>query len=95
MEPIRIDWPEVREHEIVRRFECWTGETALGDLQECGAELARARARTRQVMRWTREAVLATRNLPGEERPTKEAIIRVTGLARQTIYDILGTNEEA
>lgn len=65
-----------------------TALTALGNLSE---DLNAAREQVRHVMRYMTAAVKAARAVTEDGEPvTKQAIIGHSGLARQTVYDILG-----
>ncbi|MDH2424757.1 hypothetical protein [Sphaerisporangium sp. TRM90804] len=64
---------------------------ALETLVDLGDQLRASREQTRQIMRYMRAAVIAARNATDDgERVSPQAIINHSGLARQTVYDILG-----
>lgn len=78
-----IDW----QKEPVFQFA--TEAEALSTLSALGKDLRSAREQVRQIMRYMNAAVRAARhNAEGDTTP--QAIINHTGLARQTVYDILG-----
>lgn len=70
-------------------FEFATEVDALQALQFLGDDLRAAREQVSQIMRYMNAAVRAARTTAeGETQP--QAIINHSGLARQTVYDILG-----
>lgn len=85
----QIDWTK----EPVFDFE--TEVDALQALEALGDDLRNAREQARQIMRYIRAAATSARNgtrQDGKVQP--QAIIGHTGLARQTIYDMLGEKPE-
>jgi hypothetical protein len=70
-------------------FEFATEINALMTLEALGHELESAREQVQHTMRYLRAAVRAARH-NGEGETTTQAIIGQSGLARQTVYDILG-----
>jgi hypothetical protein len=69
-------------------FEFTTEVDALQTVEVLGDQLRAAREQVRQIMRWIEVAVPAAHhNGEGETQP--QAIINHSGLARQTVYDIL------
>lgn len=91
MEPITIhgpnfevDWTKEPEFEFA-------GETvALETMEVLAEQLRLAREQARQVMRYMTAAVKGTKAMDEAERPTPQALINHSRLARQTVYDILG-----
>lgn len=72
-------------------FKFDTEVDALMTLQDLSVELEAARRQVREVMRYMVAAVKAAgevRDEAGWARP--QAIVSHSGLARQTVYDILG-----
>lgn len=70
-------------------FEFATEVDALQALELLGDDLKAAREQVRQIMRYMTAAVRGARhNGEGDTQP--QAIINHSGLARQTVYDILG-----
>jgi hypothetical protein len=61
---------------------------ALQTLEALGDQLKAAREQVRQIMRYMRAAVPAARH-NGEGDTNPQAIISHSGLARQTVYDML------
>ena len=82
---VDIDWTADPE------FTFDTEVDALMTLQDLSEELASAREQVRQVMRYMTAAVKAAGEVAEENgAPVKaQAIIGHSGLARQTVYDIL------
>ncbi|MFC1410515.1 hypothetical protein ACEZCY_14750 [Streptacidiphilus sp. N1-12] len=74
-------------------FDFATEPEALMMLEELADELRVAREQVRHTTRYIAAAVQAAR-APGQDgKPvvgSKQAIINATGLARQTVYDLLG-----
>ncbi len=70
-------------------FEFATEIDALQTLTQLGDDLRSAREQVRQIMRYTGAAVRAARHT-GEGETTPQAIINHSGLARQTVYTLLG-----
>lgn len=74
-------------------FEFETEVAALETVQTLGEDLQAARAQVRHLMRYMRAAVIAARhNGEGDTQP--QAIINHSGLARQTVYNMLGENSD-
>lgn len=69
-------------------FEFKSEADALVMLQALGDELRTAREQERHCMRYLAAAIQQARSI--ENRPSKQAIINETGLARQTVFGILG-----
>lgn len=85
----QIDWTK----EPVFEFE--TEIDALQVLQALGDDLRNAREQVRQTMRYIQAAASAARNGTRQDGKVKpQAIIGHTGLARQTVYDMLGEKGE-
>lgn len=73
------------------KFEFATEVDALETLVLLGEDLRAAREQVRQVMRYMSAAVIAARNTTeGGERVAPQAIINHSGLARQTVYNLIG-----
>jgi hypothetical protein len=82
---LKIEWT------VAPEFEFETEVDALRTLDLLSEELDLAREQVRQVMRYMSPAVIAARAVTeGGDPVTKQAIIGHSGLARQTVYDILG-----
>ncbi|WP_131888787.1 hypothetical protein [Actinomadura rubrisoli] len=82
-----LDWTK----EPVFEFE--TEVDALQTLQFLGEDLKAAREQVRHIMRYMDAAVRAARhNGEGDTQP--QAIINHSGLARQTVYNMLGESNE-
>lgn len=79
---VNIDWT------ADPNFAFDTEVDALMTLETLGWELTSAREQVRQVMRYMTAAVKAARDC-GEGPVSKQAIIGHSGLARQTLYDML------
>jgi hypothetical protein len=63
---------------------------ALTALQQLGEELRSAREHLEHCMRYMRKAVRAARAVEEDgHKVSKQAIIGSSGLARQTVYDML------
>lgn len=91
MEPIVITGPDTLDLDWTKEpvFRFGTEVDGLMTLEELGHELRAAREQERHIMRFIKAAVLAARhNGEGDTQP--QAIINHTGLARQTIYNMLG-----
>lgn len=83
---VEIDWTNRNP-----RFDFATEVQALRTLQQLAHELEAARTQERHVMRYMAAAVRAARAVREGGQPTsKEAIIGHSGLARKTVYRILG-----
>jgi hypothetical protein len=82
-EPL-VDWVSDPE------FDFQTEIDALQMLQALGDELRSAREQVEHCMRYLTAAVKAAYAVREDEPVSKQAIIRESGLARQTVYDILG-----
>ena len=78
-----LDWTK----EPVFEFE--TEVDALETLQFLGEDLKAAREQVRQIMRYMHAAVNAAHH-NGEGKTQPQAIINHSGLARQTVYTMLG-----
>jgi hypothetical protein len=63
---------------------------ALETLEILDEQLRAARRQVREVMRYMQAAVKGAHSMDEAERPTVQGIINHSGLARQTVYDILG-----
>ena len=64
---------------------------ALETLAVLGDDLRAAREQVRQIMRYTSAAVIAARKVEEDGKKTSpQAIINHSGLARQTVYNLLG-----
>ncbi|MEV0306542.1 hypothetical protein [Nonomuraea fuscirosea] len=84
----QIDWTKEPQ------FEFDTEVDALQTLQMLGEDLRSAREQVRQVMRYIQAAAVAARNGTQQDGKVKpQAIINHTGLARQTVYDMIGEKE--
>lgn len=82
-EPL-VDWVS----EPVFQFE--TELDALAMIQRLGEELGSARKQVEHCMRYLTAAVRAASNPIEDGKPvSKQAIISHSGLARQTVYDML------
>jgi hypothetical protein len=79
-----VDWTKEPE------FDFETEVDALQALEMLGDELRSAREQARQVMRYMAAAVKGAGAMDEGQRPTRQAIIGHSGLARQTVYDLLG-----
>jgi hypothetical protein len=80
-----IDWTEEPD------FKFLTEVDALQTLEMLGADVRAARKQIEHLMRFIRAAAVSARNgtvQDGEVSP--QAIIGHTGLARQTIYNMIG-----
>lgn len=77
-----VDWTREPEFEFADEVD------ALTTLQELGDELRTAREQVRQVTRYLHAAVRAARE---QTDATTAAIINESGLARQTVYTMLGS----
>lgn len=80
-----VNWAEPAEFNFTDEVD------ALETLQELGDELRQAREHVRQVTRYLQAAAIAARD-QAEATPT--AIINHSGLARQTVYTMLGDARE-
>lgn len=67
---------------------------ALETVELLGEQLRLAREQVRQVMRYMTAAVKGAAAMDEAERPTPQAIINHSRLARQTVYDILGEGSQ-
>ncbi len=81
-----LDWTK----EPVFEFE--TEIDALETLQLLGEDLKAAREQVRQIMRYMHAAVNAAHH-NGEGKTQPQAIINHSGLARQTVYTMLGDSD--
>lgn len=80
-----VDWT------IDPRFEFGSEVDALEMLTALGEELRSAREHVRHCMRYVTAAVRAAGEVTEDgEKISKEAIINHAGVARQTVYNILG-----
>lgn len=80
-----VDWTK----EPVFNFA--TEVEALQMLEALGDELRAAREQERHCMRYMAAAVQAARQVTEDgQRVSKQAIIGSSGLARQTVYNLLG-----
>lgn len=69
---------------------------ALETVQMLGEDLRAAREQVRQIMRYMAAAVKAARQVEESgERTQPQAIINHSGLARQTVYNMLGEAPES
>lgn len=73
-------------HEPV--FEFATEVDALQTVEVLGKQLEATREQVNQIIRWLKAAVPAAHH-NGEGKTQPQAIINHTGLARQTVYDML------
>lgn len=72
-------------------FEFATEVSALETVHALGQDLTAARDQVRQIMRYMTAAVQAARRVEEDgESVTPQAIINHSGLARQTVYNMLG-----
>lgn|SRR4051812_10284030 len=80
-----VDWTKEPVFEFVSEID------ALETLALLGDDLKAAREQARQIMRYMSAAVIAARTVEeGGKKTTPQAIINHSGLARQTVYDMLG-----
>lgn len=79
-----VDW--TAEPEFAFAYEM----DALETLEMLAEQLEAAREQQRQVMRYMTAAVKNADAMDEGERPTRQAVINYSGLARQTVYGILG-----
>jgi len=79
-----VDWTKDPE------FDFATETDALQTLTWLGENLRLAREQVRQTMRYMTAAVQGAKAMDEAERPTAQAIINHSRVARQTVYDILG-----
>lgn len=85
----QIDWTK----EPIFEFE--TEVDALQALQMLGDDLRTAREQVSQVMRYIQAAATSARNGTRQDgKVTPQAIIGHTGLARQTVYNMIGEKAE-
>lgn len=75
-----VDWTKPAEFEFVDEVD------ALNALQELGADLVAARKQVEHVTRYLKAACVAAY---AQADVSPQAIIRESGLARQTVYDVL------
>ena len=78
-------------HEPV--FEFATEVDALQTVEVLGEQLRAAREQVNQTMRWI-EAAIPAAHLNGEGKTQPQAIINHSGLARQTVYNLLSENTD-
>lgn len=72
-------------------FEFGDEVAALETLTLLRGDLLAAREQARQTMRYMNAAVIAARKVEEDgKKTTPQAIINYSGLARQTVYNILG-----
>jgi hypothetical protein len=79
-----VDWTKEPEFDFAYEVD------ALETMETLYNQLQAAREQVRQIMRYMTAAVKGARAMDEGERPTPQAIINYSGLARQTVYDILG-----
>lgn len=79
-----VDWTREPEFEFADEVD------ALETLQELGDELQKAREHVRQITRYLHVAVVQAK---AQHDCSKEALIRESGLARQTVYTMLGAGK--
>lgn len=83
-----IDWTEDPD------FKFLTEVDALQTLEMLGDDLRNAREQVRQVMRYIQAAAISARNGTREDGKVKpQAIISHSGVARQTVYNMIGERE--
>lgn len=80
---VEVDWTKEPEFDFRAEVD------ALETLECLSGQLRAAREQERQVMRYMNAAVRDTRAMTESERPTPQAIINHSGLARQTVYTML------
>jgi hypothetical protein len=79
-----VDWTKDPEFDFA-----WEVD-ALETLAWLSEDLKAAREQVRQIMRYMNAAVKGAHAMNEAERPTPQAIINHSGLARQTVYNLLG-----
>jgi hypothetical protein len=79
-----VDWTVEPEFDFAYEVD------ALETLMWLREQLEAAREQQRQVMRYMNAAVKGADAMDEGERPTRQAVIGHSGLARQTVYGILG-----
>lgn len=79
-----VDW--TKEPEFNFAYEA----DALEAMEMLAEQLRAAREQERQVMRYMAAAVKGTKAMGEDERPTPQAIINHSRVARQTVYNMLG-----
>jgi hypothetical protein len=85
---IDIDWTKEPDYTFTDEV------AALMALQDLAYELDAARKQLEHCMRYMTAAVQAAGRVRENGKPiSKSAIIRESGLARQTVYDMLPTDE--
>ena len=72
-------------------FEFATEVDALQTVEVLGEQLRAAREHERQIMRWLEAAIPAAHH-NGEGKTQPQAIINHSGVAQQTVYNILGAD---
>ena len=78
-----VDWTKEPEFDFAWEVDALQALTWLGE------DLRLAREQVRHVMRYMAAAVEGAGAMDEGERPTRQAIINHSGMARQTVYDIL------
>jgi hypothetical protein len=79
-----VDWTRQPEFRFADEVD------ALTTVQELGEELRNAREQVRQITRYLQAAVVAARHQTGA---TPTALINHSGVARQTVYTMLGDTQ--
>jgi hypothetical protein len=78
-----VDWTKEPVFDFAREVD------ALQTLTWLSEDLKAAREQERQVTRYMKAAVRGADAMGEGERPTRQAIINHSGMARQTVYDTL------